>query len=263
MKKTMHIKPRFYNRYTDPDRGQREKKCYYANIDWPIPLNRAALICLDIWNMDLHLDMRERDDRITLEKIVPLVAACRKHGLQIIHAPAPLIAQRHPNWVDLVKDGPQSSEHHGLPEWPPADFKNSKGEYTRYAFPGESLMLKSWKILNDADFHEMVRPEKEEPVIASGEELHRLCTKKGILFLLFAGFHTPGCMTGRTYGIVNMQTRGYSCILLRDCTNGMETHETFDEQTSMKGTIAFLEQSGIYTLASEELIGSLKEAEIV
>ena len=258
MSKIINIKLRYYCRHTEPIEAQQEKNCHYNTVDWQIPLDNIALICLDIWNLDVHQDMQERDNRITRERIVPLVAACRKSGLQLIHAPAPPIARRHPNWVDLVQDKPHPTEYPDSPEWPPREFKNKTGEYTQYAFPEESIKLKSWEYLEGADFHDLVKPEKDEPVIATGEELHRLCAQKGILFLLFAGHHTPGCMTGRTYGMVKMQGKGYTCILVRDCTNGMETHETHDEQISMKGTIAFLEQTGLYTLLSDEIIKPLK-----
>ena len=40
--------------------------------------------------------------------------------------------------------------------------------------------------------------------------------------------------------------------------NGMETDVTFKDQTSMKGTIAFLEQNGIHTLTSEQVIIALE-----
>ena len=257
--KNIHIRPRYFNRYTDPDSEQNEKDCRHAELDWQLPLNRTALVCLDIWNTDLHRDMQERDDRVTREKIVPLVKACRARGLRLVHAPAPPIARRHPNWVDLLKDETSRTEFPDSPDWPPADFHKKTGDFASYAQPEEPDMKKAWQMLEKADFHVLVKPEGDEPVIATGEELHRLCAREGILFLLFAGFHTPGCMTGRTYGLVRMRTRGYACILLRDCTNGMETHETFDDQTSMKGTIAFLEQTGIVTLNSEQLIEALKD----
>ena len=53
------------------------------------------------------------------------------------------------------------------------------------------------------------------------------------------------------------QKRGYHCILLRDCTNGMETHETHDAQIYLGGCIAFLEQTGVYTLTSEKFVAAL------
>jgi len=93
--------------------------------------------------------------------------------------------------------------------------------------------------------------------IGNGEELHRLCAQREILHLLYVGFHTPGCMNLRDYGITAMKQRGYNCVLLRDCTNGMEAPEHFDEQIGMKAFIAFLERNWIYSISSDELIQAL------
>ena len=142
--------------------------------------------------------------------------------------------------------------------WPPEAFRAKSGSFARYARPDDELRAKSWADLESAEFHELVQPVGDEPVISTGEELHRLCAEKQILHLLYVGFHTPGCMTGRSYGVVEMLRRGYHVILLRDCTNGMETHETRDEKLSMRGTIAFLEQTGIYTLTGDEVIAALR-----
>lgn len=204
--------------------------------------------------MDVHEDMHERDDKITREKIVPLVTACRENGMRIIHAPAPPIARRHPNWT-----GPAEEPVAEQPDWPPPEFIQRRGPYAAFASPEDPLKFAAWKLLDGAEFHELVRPVGNEAVVATGEELHHLCAKEGILFLVYVGHHTPGCMTGRTYGVLKMRDRGYICILLRDCTNGMETRETFANQTSMNGTIAFLEQTGTYTLESGELITSLEQ----
>ena len=213
--------------------------------------------------MDLHQDMHERDDRITRERISPLIKAARAQGLQIIHAPGPQIARRHANWLNFDQDKSSWAESNDTLNWPPSTFLKKTGEYARYASPEVPNKLRSWKILIDnAEFHDWVQPVANEPVIATGEELHRLCAEKGILFLIYAGFHTPGCMTTRTYGMIDMRDRGYTCILVRDCTNGMETHETFDNQTSMKGAIAFLEQTGIYSILSEQLISALDTIDI-
>ncbi len=256
--RAIHINARYYFRYTNPDEEQRESLSHHAETDWRIPLNQVALVCLDIWNMDLHQDMHERDDRITRERISPLIKAARAQGLQIIHAPGPHIARRHANWLNLEKDKSSGAESNDTPNWPPPTFLKKTGEYVQYASPEVPNMLRSWDILRDnAGFHDLVQPVADEPVIATGEELHRLCAEKGILFLIYVGFHTPGCMTTRNYGMIDMRDRDYTCILVRDCTNGMETHETFDDQTSMKGAIAFLEQNGIYSILSEQLISSL------
>jgi len=259
--KTIHIRPRYYRRYTDLGVEQLEQNCRHAYLEWSAPLKEAALVCLDIWDSDTHADMREIDDRVTRERIVPVVAACREHGLQMIHAPATPIAERHPNWVNLLADERAQPEWPDSPEWPPAEFRRKTGPYAQYARPAEPQAEPNREAMQRADFHELVRPVGDEPVILTGEELHRLCAQRGILHLFYVGFHTPGCMTKRSYGVPQMVRRGYGCILLRDCTNGMETHETFAEKVCMRGSIAYMEFQGAYTLTSDELIEALRSVD--
>ena len=255
----IHIRPRYVRRYTDPGVERLEKNCQFAFLDWQMPLDEAALICLDVWDRDIQADMHKRDDRITRMRIVPLVAACRRHGLQVIHAPAPPIAEASPNWVRLDGDEERPMEKPRSPDWPPPEFRSRTGPYARYALPREAQAAADKKLLDNADFHKLVRPVGDEAVVATGEELHRLCAQRGVLHLFYVGFHTPGCMTVRSYGIPQMAQRGFCCILVRDCTNGMETHETFDEQVCMRGAIANLELGTAYTVASDNLIEALGE----
>ena len=254
------IRPRYVRRYTDPGVKRLEKNCQFAFLDWQVPLAEAALICLDIWDRDIQADMHERDDRITRARIMPLVSACRRHGLQVIHAPAPPIAERSRNWVRLVSDEERAKEQPQPAPWPPLQFRSRTGPYARYALPREPQAAADRKLLNNAEFHKLVRPVGGEAVVATGEELHRLCAQRGVLHLFYVGFHTPGCMTSRSYGIPQMAQRGFGCILVRDCTNGMETQETFDEQVCMRGAIAHLELYTAYTVTSDDLIEALGDA---
>ncbi len=257
--RTIHLRPRYVRRYTDPGVPRLEKNFRHARLDWDMPLHEAALICLDIWDRDLPPDMRRRDDRITRERIVPVVEAARDNGLQVIHAPATPIAEKHPNWVNLLRDSRPQAEWPDSPAWPPAEFRGKRGPYEKYARPFEPQAAESREFFEDVDFHELVSPVGDEAVILTGEELHRLCAQRGILHLFYVGFHTPGCMTGRSYGIPAMWKRGYHCILLRNCTNAMENGETFDDQLCMKGSIAYMEIRTAYTLTSDELVDALNE----
>jgi len=251
---------RYYCRFPDDGREMREADCRYAEAVWDLRLGHIALVCVDVWDRDIHADMREIDDRVTRRRIVPVVEACRRHGLQVVHAPSPPVARRSPNWLNLVAGEQPRSSRPDSPDWPGDEFRGKTGPYAAYSRPEDPVRMQLFQDVGRADFHERLRPIDDEAVIATGEELHRLCARRGILHLLYAGFHTPGCMTNRSYGIPQMLARGYTCILLRDCTNGMETHETFADKTCLRGAIAFLEQTGVYTMASDELIAALKQA---
>lgn len=104
-----------------------------------------------------------------------------------------------------------------------------------------------------------MRPEGDEAVIANGEELHRLCAERGILHLFYVGFYTNACIVIRDYGVYQMLYRGYHTILIRDCTTGMELHETQDELFCTRGEIASVEQFEVYTVTSGQIIDGLAE----
>jgi hypothetical protein len=161
-----------------------EKNCRFGELDWDIQPDRIALICLDIWHADIHQDMSKRDDSIVHEKIVPLLSVCRKYGLRVIHAPSAAIAQRHPNWVKLTSGFEKTDEESPKSSWPPMEYKMCTGPYRQYAVPEYQHRLNIAQLMDkEGNFHALVRPEGDEAVIATGEELHLLCAREKILFL--------------------------------------------------------------------------------
>ena len=256
--KTVHLRPRHYRLYTDPAVEEAEANFRYAELDWSVPLSEAAVICLDVWNYHFARDTLERTDAVTREKILPVVRACRQAGLQVIHAPAAPVATKHPNWVRLVDaDAKPTPPWPDSPAWPPEEFVAKRGPYAKYARPHEPQRdVRDKHRQEQRDFHPAVRPEGDEAVVLNGEELHRLCAQRGILHLLYVGFHTNMCIVQRDYGTYAMMQRGYHAILVRDCTTGMETHETQRDMMCTRGTVATLEQLA-YTMTGAELIGAL------
>ena len=47
--------------------------------------------------------------------------------------------------------------------------------------------------------------------------------------------------------------------MLRDCTTGMESFETYEELWQTRGAILILEMFGKYSLTSDELVAGLPE----
>ena len=257
--RVIRVRPRYYRLYTDPGVELAEENFRYRMLDWQMPLDDAALICLDCWNLHFSADTLARINDISVNRIVPLVAACRQAGLQVIHAPAPPVAQRHPNWVRLIGDDAKpQTEWPDSPEWPPVEFRKKRGRYATYALPKEPQQEERVRDRQERrDFHPQVRPVGDEAVILGGEELHRLCAQRGIVTLFYVGFNTNACIVMRDGGTLAMLQRGYQVVLMRDCTTGMETHETKEGLTCTRGQIASLEQFGCTTMTSEELIEAL------
>ena len=256
---TFHICPRYFRLYTDPGVELAEANFRHRELDWTIPRAQAALVCVDVWNYHFARDTLDRINDIATHRIAPLVAACRDGGLQVIHAPAGPVAQKHPNWVKLLSDNEKPQPPYpNSPAWPPAYFRRKHGPYAQYARPHEPQDAERNAHRESLrDFHPAVRPVGDEAVIHSGEELHRLCAQNNILFLLFVGFNTNACIVMRDYGTLPMQRRGYEVVLVRDCTTGMETPDTQADLTCTRGQIASLEQFGCTTVTSDQLIEAL------
>jgi len=250
------ISPRYYRLYTDPGVPLAERNFRHHTLSWRIPPRRVALVCVDVWDWHFAADTARRTEEVTRRVVAPLVNACRRAGLLVIHAPAVPVANRHPNWVRLVDENEMGRTFWPTPspDWPPAEFRAKKGRYRQYARPHE---------IQDAEradhartkrrFHPLVEPADGEPVIVNGTELHRLCVQRGILHLFYAGFHTNMCMIMRDYGTLGMMMRGYEVVLVRDATTGMELHTTRQTLACTRGVIGTLEQLGIYTITSGEL----------
>jgi nicotinamidase-related amidase len=260
--RTLCVRPRYFRLYTDPGTELAEENMRHNELDWRLPLEQVALVSLDVWNYHFARDTLERIEDLTVNRIAPLVDACRQNGLQVIHAPAGPVAQRHPNWVRLIpEDERPQPAYPKSPSWPPPDFRGKTGEYAQYARPHEPQdEERNTHREQLRDFHPAVRPVGDEAVVLSGEELHRLCAQRGILFLLYVGFNTNACIVMRDYGTFAMHQRGYEVLLVRDCTTGMETHETTKELICTRGQIASLEQFGAYTVTSAQVVEALGAA---
>ena len=257
----MRIQPSYLRLYTDAGVELTDSNYRHTELDWEMPSREAALVCLDCWNWHFSRETLERIGDCTRRAIVPLLAAARAAGMNVIHAPADPVAQRHPNWARLLpEDATPQPPWPDSPAWPPDDFRKKVGEYARYARPFEPQRAEREDHRRSRrTFHEHVRPEGDEAVVLSGEELHRLCAARGILHLFYVGFNTNACVMMRDYGLPAMSRRGYHVILVRDATTGMETSDTIEEMICTRGAIADIEQFIGYTVASTQLVAALDE----
>lgn len=263
MNRKLHLKPRYYRWHVDPGVEWIEPNTAYAHLDWTIPLSRAALVLVDVWDAHYLKDTAARAEEIIQTTLRPLLHTCRASGLEVIHAPSPPQAEVHANWVGAGRDKKPAEEARetapapGARDWPPADFRSKSGEYKPYARPtevrqGEIDDMRARRII-----HPVAEPLADEVVISTGQELHEYCAGQGILFLIFAGFNTNACILLRDYGTIEMSKRGYEILILRDCTTGMESFETCDALGQTTGAIQFLEMFGKGSITSEELISGL------
>jgi nicotinamidase-related amidase len=247
----LRVKPRYHRWHVNEGAEWLEKNTGHANLDWNIPVSQCALVLLDVWSKHYLKEPEDRAEKIINEKYVPLLNKCRESGMAIIHAPSPQVAVKHPNWVKLISE---SELNPVLDNWPPKEFRGLNGNYKAFRRPFEPRDAEIQAMVNPHQFHPIALPKKGEAVIATGEELHRYCKQKGILFLFFAGFNTNACMITRDYGALQMNYRGYQVSVLRDCTTGMESKDSQAELQQTNGALLFFEMFGQYTVTSDEII---------
>jgi nicotinamidase-related amidase len=258
----MHLQPRYARIYTDPGVEEAEANYPYRELEWDIPLQDAAVVCVDCWNWHFSRETLARIEDCTAKNIAPLLAACRAQGLQVIHMPADPVASRHPN---LLRPKPADARPQApwpdTPAWPPAEFKSKTGPYAQFARPVEPQdATRAQHRETQRAFHRLCQPVGNEPVLVDGEDLHRYCAERRLLHLFFIGFNTNACIMMRDYGIPPMAARGYDCILVRDCTTGMEVADTVADLTCTRGTVATIEQFLGYTVTAGQLVNALNTA---
>ena len=264
--RTLRIKPRYYRWLVDPGKAWIEKNTGYAHLDWEIPLERVGLVLVDVWDRHYLEDPETRAETIIQQKIRPLLTACRRAGVEIIHAPSP--TQARPVPVGSGDLGPNPPLRHPVrphaqsrsePQWPPAEFRGKSGPFRQYAPPVDPQAAVRDQRRQGLAMHPDVLPQGNEAVVATGDELHDYCRQKGILFLFYVGFNTNACILLRDYGTLEMGKRGYEVIILRDCTTGMESFETTDELWQTRGAVLFLEMFGKYSTTSEDFTAGLPQ----
>lgn len=245
----------------DPGVPCREENLRLGQMQWRVPVEQSALVMVDCWNehpLESHL---ERGGEIAREKILPALQACRSVGMTIVHAPAPQIARKYPQWLM----GPGDDASHARPappsDWPPAGFRQRTGAYAAYARPREPV-LEEW--LRTRDPHrgimDFLGPKGDDVVVETGEQLHRLCRQRGLLHLFYAGFAANICVQFRDYGVRALQARGYNIILLRDCTTAIETAHTREGMWLTEAAILNVELKIGVSTTSDELIRACRQA---
>lgn len=251
----LHIRPRYHRWHVEPGVEWVETNTGYAQLDWTIPLEQTALVLVDVWDRHYLKDTEARAEAVIDGKLAPLLGQCRASGMTVIHAPSPPQAMRHPNWVNAGKAA--ASRAHAA-DWPPPEFRSKSGPYQAYRRPAEPRDPELARLRAGLTIHPKIQPVGTEPVVATGDELHALCRRLGVLFLFFAGFNTNACILVRDYGTLEMSRRGYEVILVRDCTTGMESCQSQPTLGQTNGAILFLEMFGQYTVTSDELRAGLK-----
>ena len=211
-----------------PDLPYREEHFGYVHLPVSVPLEQAALVLVDCWDQIIVESFQERAERICEETIRPVLEASRSAGITVVHAPSPPVAEKFREFWPPEAVDERATEAVAAAYWPPADFAMRRGDWAHLQARRSGLHQELLdRIDRDRSIHPAVLPEAGDFVIATGEQLHRICRERGILYLFYVGFATNICVPDRDYGMRAMRERGYALVLLRDATTGVEARDTY------------------------------------
>ena len=228
---------RYYQDSTPVDVPCREENFERREIEMGLPIDQTALVLVDLWQDHFIESWIERAAQVLREKVLPVIDAARSGGISVIHGPCPEVAG-HYEQLDRHKAPEPSGE---TPAWPPPEFRRREGDYHAYRGPREQEPgIRD--IRDNRRMSDLVEVRDEDIVIASGQQLHDYLESQQILHLVYAGFATNWCIINRDYGVRPMRDRGYTVILLREATPGVEFPDTLDGLWATELAIREVEQ---------------------
>ena len=236
----LNIPVRYWAMHSGSPQENLESNVHYVKPVWDIETTEAALIMVDIWGSHAWKSHMDRSMDIAAKKIVPLVEAARTAGVTIAHAPAPLAAKKYPQWTRFAADADIDPPLEPPPPWPPEDFRLRMGVCEKYALVSPQ---KPPHVREAEDIADLVAPQPEDLVVATGNQLHRALSYRRILHLFYVGFATNSCVILRDYGMYAMRRLGYNTVLLRDCTTAIENSQTVADVGMTRFAIMDIERS--------------------
>ncbi len=257
----LKLRPRYQRHAVDEGVDYVEANFQRAFAEWEMDPAQAGLVMVDCWDRHPIVTHQQRAEVICRERIAPVAQACREAGMAVIHAPSPPQARKYPQWTKLACDADIFGAPSEPPAWPPAEFRGREGAYAQFSKLPEPA-LKAWidSELEGRKIVDCLEPQADDFVVATGEQLHRLCRSEGIVHLFYAGFAANMCVPGRDYGTRAFARRGYNLVLLRDCTSAIEAGSTYDAMALTEAAILEVEMLLGFTLTSEELIAACEGA---
>jgi nicotinamidase-related amidase len=242
---------RTYQRQPEPGVPCVEHAFHYEAWTVDVPVAAAALVLVDVWDRHVVASHAARTAEIARTRIAPALEAARVAGVTVVHAPSPVQARRFPQWTryateaDARAPAVRSWPLLEADDWPPPAFRRREGDDARFRRPQSPLLegLRDERLERTID--PSVLPAPEDFVVATGEQLHRLCRDRGILHLFYAGFAANICVPFKDYGIRAFRARGYNVVLLRDCTTAIEGHDTVDALAGTRQAIRELEMADL------------------
>lgn len=253
---TLNLKARYFVDSTPENVPCREENFIRRELVFPLPVQRTALVLVDLWNKHHIESWIERASKMAQEVIVPLINRARETGIAVVFAPSPGVIREVPGKYHVYPGTGIPEAATAIPKatWPPAEFIDRRGEFELYRGPrSQNPPIRAhWPKTPIFDLAPCISVQEEDYVIATGDQLHDLCTELGVFHILFAGFATNWCILNRDYGVVHMRARGYNTMLMRDATEGVEFPDTLADRWATEIAIREVEQRHGFSVSNDD-----------
>lgn len=238
-------------RFTARTRVQRPPAEEWTPVEFPVscpPAQAAAILC-DVWDRHWCRGANERLARL-LPRIAATLAALRRRGVQIIHAPS--------ETMDFYRDAPQRQAILALPAASPPPLKHwpdpplpidasDEGCDT----PGD-LPRRAW-----TRQHPAIPIEPGDYISDNGAEIYNALHARRATHLFILGVHANMCILNRSFAIKRMTRWGFRCFLVRDLTDSMYNPARPPYVSHERGTelvIEYIEKHWCPSTDSESLL---------
>ena len=243
----------------------------HAEKQVAIPLDQVALVLIHIWNEGLpegpnlalehpecagYLEFTTRSREIIENRIAPLLGDARRVGMNIVHLVSGPYARKYPQYrATEALVGPDPDPEPGCidTQWLEERPDEQYGPGFNAHFPPTTDITQP----KHRDIPRCVQPRPGEYMASTGHQLNRLLRGLGVWTIAYAGFKTNVCVIHSSGCIWDMRTRGYRCVLVRDCTTSAEQSDTVDELRNYHAAVRTIEHFMGYTAISDDLRAGL------
>jgi type 1 glutamine amidotransferase/nicotinamidase-related amidase len=217
-----------------------------------LPVGATAIVVCDLWDDYWCSFSRERVDKMA-PAVDILIAAARKAGMPIIHAPSETlgfytetIPRRRAQAAPHVRPPkPRQIEEPALPVDDSDGGCPIRADKAYMAWTREHAAV----TIDDTDF-----------VSDDGREIYNVLQQEGVKNLILLGVHSNTCVLSRSFGIRQMTRWGVHCFLVRDLTDAMYNPARPPKVDHDKGSELVVEHIEKYwcpSILSEDLLKGL------
>nr|MDO8087439.1 isochorismatase family protein [Candidatus Sigynarchaeum springense] len=189
-----------------------------TTITRELDASKIALVICDMWDKHWSKGATERVEAL-VPKIEKAVAAARRRGITIVHAPS--------DTLDFYEGHPARARAEAIPlvglpvvevpRYPPLPIDDSDGGSDTNVNGSEKPNDPAWRRQHPGIHID----EKLDYISDMGTEIYALFKLKGITTMIIAGVHTNMCILGRSFAIKQMLAWGIDVVLARDLTDAM------------------------------------------